>query len=392
MPILIIISFLLAPAYAVRFPIFNLPTDVLMVWMFLFWLIFFIWLLVKKQLSEFLSSIKSLDKKFLIFICLFFLSGLISLLINDIDRAKLGQFIVLFLQPIPTFFIARYIFKQSPKATYYLLLTTYSLLAIAGIFAVIQYFTLSGLPQEFWGNSVEPKRALAFFIHPNFYALWSAPLLALLIPDLGQRLKNLKKDWCYIAAWILGAIGLLLSFSRAGWLGLSVAVLIYLIFAADKKIRKIALGAVIVMIIVIVSTPNLRWRFILPFYGERSASSRTELWQSGWKGIKQSPIFGLGLNGYSNNYRTLQTDTTLPDHNFPHNIFLDLWVEIGLIGLVSFIGITFIVLRQGFKNRNDAIKLGVALFFIALLVQGQIDNPYFKNDLALVFWTVLALI
>ena len=40
---------------------------------------------------------------------------------------------------------------------------------------------------------------------------------------------------------------------------------------------------------------------------------------------------------------------------------------------------------------NDIIKLSLALFLIALLVQGQIDNPYFKNDLAMVFWLVLSL-
>jgi hypothetical protein len=49
-------------------------------------------------------------------------------------------------------------------------------------------------------------------------------------------------------------------------------------------------------------------------------------------------------------------------------------------------------LYQGFKNRSNAIGFGIALFLIAILTQGQIDNPYFKNDLALVFWIVLSLI
>ena len=92
-----------------------------------------------------------------------------------------------------------------------------------------------------WGNSVEPKRALSFFVHPNFYALWCAPLLALLIPDFTQNLKiskSSKINWHYVLAWIIGGVGLLLSLSRSGWLGLAAAIAVYLIFAADKKIRQ----------------------------------------------------------------------------------------------------------------------------------------------------------
>jgi hypothetical protein len=170
-----------------------------MVWVFLVWIIFGGWLLVNKHIKDFVRFKLSINKKVLIPICLFFLAGLISLFVGVIDRAKLGQFIVLFLQPISLFFIAGYIFsagdrsasgeKQTPKSKNLLLTTCYLLLAAAGLYAVLQYFTLLGLPPLWWGNSQEPKRALSFFVHPNFYALWCAPLLAFLIPDVMQRLS-----------------------------------------------------------------------------------------------------------------------------------------------------------------------------------------------------------
>lgn len=211
------------------------------------------------------------------------------------------------------------------------------------------------------------------------------------LPLMG-RAREGWKSWIKPLAWMIGAVGLLLSFSRAGWLGLGVAGIIYLIVAADKKIRKLALYGIIVIIIVIISIPNLRWRFTLPFYGEKSAVSRSSLWETGWKGIKESPILGLGLTGFSNNWTRLNTDAGLTEtHNFPHNIFLDFWVETGLLGLISFIGLAWIFIYDGIKNRKDIIKLSVALFLIALLTQGQIDNPYFKNDLAMVFWIILSL-
>ena len=334
-----------------------------------------------------------MDKKLLVFVSLFLLSGIIALFIRGFDRQKLGQFIVLFLQPISLFFISGYIFKQNPKSKYFLLLTFYFLLGLAGIYAIVQYFTLLGLPPAWWGNSVEPKRALSFFVHPNFYALWCAPLLAFLIPDVMQAVesKKLKVKSFKIAAWVIGGIGLLLSLSRSGWLGLAAAIIIYLFAAADEKIRKIILSGILAVVIIVIAVPNLRWRLILPFYGEKSAVSRISLWRDGLRAVKQSPIAGLGLTGFATHYGILNTDPNLDTHNFPHNIFLDFWTETGLLGLISFIGVSWIYIYKGFKNRGNVFALGIALFLIAIIFQGQVDNPYFKNDLAMVFWIILAL-
>ena len=148
--------------------------------------------------------------------------------------------------------------------------------------------------------------------------------------------------------------------------------------------------------------PNLRYRILLPFYGEKSASSRVELWSDGLKAVKESPVLGLGLTGFANQYGVLNTDPTLDTHNFPHNIFLNLWVETGLLGLIAFIGIVVIYIYRGLRSvarpiywaaadESARYKLAIALFLIALLFQGLVDNPYFKNDLALIFWMVLAL-
>ena len=392
MTFLLALTLTLTPTYAVRFNLLHFPTNLLMVWVVFVWIVFFFWLIAKNKFPEFLNFRKNLNKKLLWLIALFAASGIISLFVRGLDRAMLGQFIVLFVQPISLFFIGGFVLQKNDKAKNLLLVTCYCLLALAGLYAIIQYFTLIGLPAAWWGNSQEPKRALAFFVHPNFYALWSAPLLALLIPDVIQRAKGqgLRAKLAAVF-WIIGGLGLLLSLSRAGWLGMAAAIAVYTFVAADKKVKKLILGGAIVIALIIISIPNLRWRVLLPFYGEKSADSRVELWQSGLKGIKESPILGLGLNGYANQYKNLQTDSALDTHNFPHNIFLDLWVETGVLGLISLIGLIGLYIYQAFKNRQNPYALGIGLFLIALIFSGLVDNPYFKNDLAMIFWLVLSL-
>ena len=296
---------------------------------------------------------------------------------------------------------------------------------------------------------MEPKRALSFFVHPNFYALWCAPLLAFLIPDLFSSIKNkgLKIKDIFVnrkslivncikpLAWLLGAIGLFLSMSRAGWLGLAAALGIYLIVAADKKIKKMILYAGNSCCCYYLRRPQLPLPRIASVLWEKSTVSRFSLWTTGLKGIKESPILGLGLTGFSNQWNTLNTDPNLDTHNFPHNIFLDFWLETGLLGLISIMILISLYLYRGFRsiviarsasddlsadalakaeaipsqsrsprspegslamttgdNLQKIIPLSIALFLIALLVQAcEADNPYFKNDLALVFWMILAL-
>ncbi len=401
MAYLLALTLLLVPAYALKFSIGPLPTNFLMLWVFFVWLVFAVKIIAKKQSPQISAAFRTFDRKIFILTGLFLLAGAISLFWKGFALQKLGQFVVLFLQPISIFFISLFVWRQNPESKRLLITTGYLLLALMGIYSVIQYFTLWGLPPVYWGNSLEPKRALGFFSHPNFYSLFSAPLLALLMADLGLKIKDFSKNWQYVIAWTAGSVGLGLSLSRAGWLGLGAAGLVYLFFAADKKIRKFASIIVVIIVTVIAAVPNLRWRLITPFKGERSATSRTILWESGIKAIKTSPILGLGLNGYSNNYQKFQSDTTLDAHNFPHNIFLNFWLETGIIGLISLMGLMGLLIYRGLISAPllskegvgevNVMTLGVALFLIALLSQGLLDNPYFKNDLALVFWLVLSL-
>ena len=185
---------------------------------------------------------------------------------------------------------------------------------------------------------------------------------------------------------------MLLSFSRAGWIGLFASIIAYALISGEKKIKSTILWLIIALCVITVITPSLRQRLTAPFRGEKSSSSRITLWQSGIKAIKQSPIFGLGLTGYKTKYDELISDKTLPQHNYPHNIFLNLWVETGLLGLVTLTSIILITIYKGLKDKNNILKLSVALFLITFLTQGQLDNPYFKNDLAVVFWIILSLI
>jgi len=413
---LIVVTLLLLPAYAAKIPIGGFPGDALMLWVIIAWVTTCLLFSVSRQWHKFFTFISTIDKKILLLTGLFLTAGIISLFVGGLNTRNLGQLFVLFVQPTSLFFIAGFTFQENPKYKEHVLLIFYFILGAMGLYALLQYVALLGLPVSFQGNMAEPKRATGFFIHPNFYSLFSVPLLALLIPDVFKRAQTaLSHNMLWIGLWLFGALGLLVSFSRAGWIGLGAVLFFYTAFAATRTVKKISLGMLLGLIILMAVTPSLRQRITAPFHGEKSATSRITLWKSGIKGIKESPFLGLGINGFANKYSSLISDPTLDTHNFPHNIFLDFWVETGLLGLISFMGLAWLFISRGFliRKQNTAaeqerraqrktiktpawldtktLSLSISLFFIALIFQGLIDNPYFKNDLAMIFWIVLSL-
>ncbi len=393
MPYILALTILLAPTYVIRFNLYGLPTNVLMLWLGLVWIFFVIWLIFTKRAKSFFDSVVNHDRRLLIVISVFLLAGVISLFVGGFTVPKLGQFIVWFIQPIGTYFIVRYVVAEKARTKDLLVNAMYIVAGLCGAYAIAQYFTLIGLPIDWWGNNAEPKRAISFFAHPNAFALFVTPVLAFLIPhtlEALQRARHHKNSILLVLAWALGSIGLLLSLSRGGWLGLLAAAALFVIISMNKRLMLAGLGLLIVLGLVVTAVPNLRYRVLLPFHGEKSSVARLSLWDTGTKMIKDSPLAGKGLLGFNTNWEKYNTDPGLNPYPAPHNIFLNFWIETGLLGLISFCAISFFAFAKGVKNRRNLFALGLALSIVAIFVHGQIDVPYLKNDLALLFWIMLA--
>ena len=82
---------------------------------------------------------------------------------------------------------------------------------------------------------------------------------------------------------------------------------------------------------------------------------------------------------------------------YPHNIVLNFWSELGLFGLLVFLWLMgkqlFLSFRGAIreKSRERFLFLGVGTAMTATIVHGLVDVPYFKNDLAVIFWIIIVL-
>ncbi len=240
---------------------------------------------------------------------------------------------------------------------------------------------------------------LSSFFHPvaNYASMYLGPIFVL---GLGVVLWKVFRGWLWWAAVLVIAVGLVLTVSFAAYLAVAAgAIMIWLWSPSGPWKRRLGWATVALAIVgaaIIPSTPYFREHFNST--NRSSALVRSQIWVTSWALIKQHPIVGIGPNTFEANYRA-----EIPKHYFPplewlvaqpHNLYLALWLETGLLGLVTLIGFLIWWMRATWQRiklasaEDRAIGLACLAAVIAILVHGIFDTPYFKNDLA-IEWALL---
>jgi hypothetical protein len=120
---------------------------------------------------------------------------------------------------------------------------------------------------------------------------------------------------------------------------------------------------------------------------------RAEIYQKSWKQIKDHPILGIGWGNIS---QILGTDNLGNGLN-ASNIFLEIWLGAGLLGIVSFIVILGLILMQGIRLLYEGIKsqesrIMIFGFFIILSLCAIVVPNLFNSGIMLGFlWIWLAI-
>jgi len=365
----------LLPTYLIRLQIQGIPTTFLELM-----LLVFLFIVFAKNLGNLgrLKKLGNLNWWILAFVA----AGIVSTLISPDKHAALGILKAFILEPVLFFYSLQFVIRRFEDLT-----TPYNLLFLSAVlvslFGILQYFTFIHLPLRFWGTGVEVERITSVFDYPNALSLYLAPLVALFFSGwlFGGRVLNRKN--LLIGLFIM-LLGLYLTFSRGAWLAF-VLTLIWLLWL--RYDYKKVFGSFLVLLALLFAIPATRNRLMLVAH-DASSSAHVQLWAAGLQKVKQSPVLGNGLAGYRNTLE--QQNFTGEILNYPHNIFLNFWLEMGLVGLVSFFGIIIVSVKKYKKDYNWYL-LGALAYLSIFVIHGLVDVPYFKNDLSILFWFVISI-
>ncbi len=264
-------------------------------------------------------------------------------------------------------------------------------LILAASVAILQQAHIISSPAP-WIHEA-PPRVVGFFAYPNALALYAAPLAALLGATALTILPFRRWER---PLWIIGALsGVLacaLAVSRGALLALGIATVILGAWSSRKRWWWFVCGLVLAVLIIL---PMTRGKIIdVVQLRDTSTDVRTVLWRGTWRLIADRPLMGAGLGAFPTLYPYYKDDQHVELLQYPHNLVLNAWVELGAAGALFTIGTVFWLSFALFRRlrAHDAWAVGALAAWIVVVVHGLVDVPYFKNDLAMltIFLLVIA--
>lgn len=165
---------------------------------------------------------------------------------------------------------------------------------------------------------------------------------------------------------------------------------------------RVKIGAVIFMALLVFGAIWMAKPDFSANASHRAATSnnlRYEIWRTTvTEIIPAHPLAGVGLGNYQDYFTALTAEQTnfaafiAPWARTPHNVLLNIWVNLGLVGLVGFIWLLVIFFAEVWPKRTQSpLHFALIIAMLTLLVHGLVDATYWKNDLSVLFWMLLAL-
>lgn len=252
-------------------------------------------------------------------------------------------------------------------------------------------------------DGVRWLRPYGLLPHPNMLAGFFVAGLA----AAGAWLSH--PDW---RRWLPGTLAavsglwaLLLTFSRGAFLSLAIAgILMLLLFrVAGRWNRQLALGTVIIAIAGLAFVISY-YPFLLARAGvgtetteQYSIGERAELTDTAIQVISEAPLTGVGAGNLP--WRAafiLNERETDVQGNYPHNTWLTVWGELGLVGVILLAGAVFSVFISSAtmiraRPADAAHRAALLAGFVGLCVAGMFEYyPVTLLQFQALWWALAA--
>jgi putative inorganic carbon (hco3(-)) transporter len=296
--------------------------------------------------------------------------------------------------------------------TFYLLISL-----IVSSYGIRQQF-LGVKPLATWNDPTSPlaetTRVYSYLGNPNLLGSYLIPAVAFSVAALILWQTLPQK----IFAGFLLTINIACIYftgSRGSWLALVATGIIFLLAFKfwwneyltpfwRKWLIPIAIGSFLALVgIGAIFSETLRLRILSLFSGRGDSSNnfRINVWNSAFKMFQDYPLIGIGPGNevFNKIYPSyMQTKFTALS---AYSIFLEITLETGIIGIMSFLGVIIATFYRGIglirnllpKNDQQAMWVIASLAAITgLATQGLFDTVWYRPQVNTLWWLCIAII
>ena len=241
---------------------------------------------------------------------------------------------------------------------------------------VIIILRFTGMPSTIWGLPThihidnDPKEGFmrigGTVGSPNFAAAYLSISLTCAVSVLFTNLGSLYK-WLAAAALGLGSIALILTFSRGGWLALTLSLALLCLVTWHRRGLSLKAPIAVLVLLALLYVPFHSLVGARLFGDDRgSAESRIPLMNLAFRITEDHPLLGVGANNFTVAMGPYLTSEFRQAFLFAvHNKYLLVLAETGIGGLIAFLAFFTGTMRKGWQcwNFQDRLLSPLALGF-----------------------------
>lgn len=238
-------------------------------------------------------------------------------------------------------------------------------------------------------------RVFSTFIYPNTLAGYLLLCIPFVIGMLQKSGRGFSK-FILILIIMCMLYALALTFYKGGivFVGVVSVFIFTFLFIKNKRIL-LAISILTILLLLLILFSG----YTASFFNEirDTLIRRWRLWIAGVEMIKNSPIFGVGLGNFNVLYPAYKIDIA-EEVYYAHNLYLQLFAEQGIIGIISFILLLAFIINRLFKKstifsgkKQDKISMWIFIGIVMFFVHNIFDFDWNVPGLTIIAFIAISL-
>lgn len=331
-------------------------------------------------------------KMYLFFLILFIVSIIISAIFNSGPAKSREVFIIYFIIVNFGLFVP-YIINDKKKVLLFTKVLAFVTLILC--FYGFYQFIFGAPMDEAWidkdfGNNI--TRVYSVFGNPNVYGEY----LVLVIPiifALFNISENKLSKFIYFIIMAFAVANVFMTLSRGSMVGLAISIIILVLLKAHKYLPAVIALAFIAPPLL----PESIIRRILTIFTRKDTSStyRKSIYRASINILKDNPITGIGLGQFKEIYKIYSLNAAKSFH--AHNTLLMVFIEMGALGIFSFIAMLIAWTRNIFStlkykaSQMSFIAISIFAGIVGCSIQGLVDHIWHNYNIMLMYFILLGI-
>ncbi len=288
---------------------------------------------------------------------------------------------------------------------------------------VVFYTTYRHLGYGLWNKQVSNYVPSPFYNDHTSYGAALAMYIPFLAMFAFSRIKPLKEKLISFVFLMILAMGFVLSYSRAAWLSLVLAVGVFVVIKLKIRFKTLLISFVSLLILFVLFQNQIFMKLeqnteqssadfathissMSNITSDASNLERINRWSCAIRMFKDKPFFGWGPGTYMFNYAPYQLNkdrtiisTNSADGGNAHSEYLGPLSESGVLGLITFLTIVILVIYTAVHTysrltdyRLKGFVLAALIALVSYYIHGLLNNFLDTDKLSIPFWGFSAII